>query len=117
MKVDFIKPVDHPVFTIGHVVHAGFDADVQFWIATLVIQPSCCHQAHCAVESILRAAEVTFGVVVLHVCDEAITDTGVFDGNTYLSITCADCGSFSCETTCSVPILPFVGPNHWLVRL
>ena len=60
------------------------------------------------VESTARAAEVTFGVVLIHACHEATTDTGVLDGNTCLSITCADCGSFSSTAACSVPDLLFV---------
>ena len=33
MKVDYIKPVDYFVFAVGHVDHAGFEADVQIWVA------------------------------------------------------------------------------------
>ena len=46
MKVDYIKPVDHFVFAVGHVDHAGFEAAVQIWVATLATHPSCWRQAY-----------------------------------------------------------------------
>ena len=48
----------------------------------------------------------TFGVVAIHGCDESNNDTGVFDGNTYLSINCADGGSVSNVSIYSGPTLP-----------
>ena len=35
-----------------------------------------------------------------YICDERTTDGGVLNGNTFISITCADGGSFSRVTTC-----------------
>ena len=55
-----------------------------------------------------RTAEVTFGDVVTHTCDEGTTDGGVFDGNTFFSITCSDGGSFTGVSTCSEPTFSFV---------
>ena len=49
---------------------------------------------------------LTFGVVAIHACDESNNDTGVFDGNTYLSINCADGGSRSNVSIYSGPTLP-----------
>ena len=44
----------------------------------------------------------------MHACDEATTETGVFDVNTYFSVTYTDCCSPSSDSTWSVPFLPFV---------
>ena len=46
LKVDCIRPVVESVFAIGHVDHAGLEADVQIWAATLAIRPPCCPQAY-----------------------------------------------------------------------
>lgn len=55
-----------------------------------------------------RTTEVTFGDVVTYTCDEGTTDGGVFDGNTFFSITCSDGGSFTSVSTCSEPTFSFV---------
>jgi len=55
-----------------------------------------------------RTSEVTFGEAVTFSCDEGTTDGGVFDGNTFFTITCSDGGSFSTVSTCSVPTFSFV---------
>ena len=48
-----------------------------------------------------RAGEVTSGDVVTYMCDDGTNDGGVFEGNTFFSITCADGCSFSSVSTCS----------------
>ena len=36
------RHVVYSVFAIGHVEHAVLEAEVQIWVATLAIHPSCC---------------------------------------------------------------------------
>ena len=83
-----------------------------------------CYLVSCGMSpSVLNAtadqtAEVTFGDVVTHTCDERTTDGGVFDGSTFFSIICSNSGSSTSVSTCSEPTFSFVAVvkrcDRWL---